>query len=78
MGANSGEVARNRGVRTLPYPEYVRRREKDRCFHCGGPYSYGTVALIKNLPDIIGAEDEDALDTREQGEKKLERRFHLV
>jgi len=27
-GTNGGEGWRNRGPRTLPYPEYVRRREK--------------------------------------------------
>jgi len=52
-----GEGSRNRGSRTLPYPEYVRR-EEGKCFHCGGAYGPGHRCPEKNLRVIICAEDE--------------------
>ena len=56
--ARPGESTKNRGSRTLPYPEYVRRREEGRCFHCGGAYSPGHRCPEKNLRVIICAEEE--------------------
>ena len=53
-----GEGSRNRGSRTLPYPEYVRR-EEGRCFHCGGAYGPRHRCPEKNLRVIICAEDEE-------------------
>jgi len=53
-----GEGSRNKGSRTLPYPEYVRRREEGRCFHCGGAYSSRHRCPKKNLRVITCAEDE--------------------
>ena len=35
------EGTRSRKSRTLPYPEYLKRRGEGRFFHCGGAYSYG-------------------------------------
>jgi len=52
------ESSRNKGARTLPYQEYIKRREEAKCFHCGGPYSYGHHCPDKNLRVIIGREDE--------------------
>jgi len=36
--SSSREFRPGEGSRALPYPEYVRRREEGRCFHCGGAY----------------------------------------
>ncbi|KOM25767.1 hypothetical protein LR48_Vigan187s000700 [Vigna angularis] len=36
-----GSGVKGRGPRSLPYAEYIKRREEGRCFHCGGPYSPG-------------------------------------
>jgi len=33
IGANGGEVSRNRGTRTLLYSEYIKRTEEGKCFH---------------------------------------------
>jgi len=61
------EGSRNKGSRTLPYPEYVRRREEGRCFHCGGAYSPGHRCPEKNLRVIICAEDEGGPTKENQG-----------
>jgi len=52
------EGSRNKGSRTLPYPEYVRRREEGRCFHCGGAYGPGHRCPEKYLRAIICVKDE--------------------
>lgn len=56
-GANMGEGSRHKSSHTLPYPEYVRRREEGMCFQCGGAY----------------VEDEEYVEMGEQGANKLER-----
>jgi len=55
---NTVEGSKNRGSRTLPNREYVRRREEGRCFHYGGAYSHGHQCLDKNLRVIIFAKYE--------------------
>jgi len=50
---------RSTGSRTLPYPEYVRRREEGHWFHCGGAYSYGRRCPDKNLRVVICGENEE-------------------
>jgi len=50
---------KNRGSKTLPYPEYVKRREEGRCFHCGGAYSYGHRSPDKNLHVVICGDSEE-------------------
>ena len=62
-----GEGSRNKGSRTLPYPEYVRRREEGRCFHCGGAYSPRHRCPEKNLRVIICAKDEGGPTEENQG-----------
>ena len=63
--ANGGEVSRNRGTRTLPYSEYIKRREEGRCFQCGGPYIMGHRYPEKNLRVIIMGEEDDGLELEE-------------
>jgi len=55
----NGEGIKNRGARTLSYPEYVKKREEGRCFHCGGHYSYGHKCPDKNLKVVICGEEEE-------------------
>jgi len=49
---------RNHGTRNLPYPEYIRRRDEGRCFHCAGAYNPRHRFPEKNLRVIILVEDE--------------------
>jgi len=59
-GVSGGEGRKNRGFRTLPYLEYVKkRREEGRCFHYGGAYSYGHRCLDKNLSVVICGDSEE-------------------
>lgn len=67
VGASMGEVSRNTGARTLPYQEYIKRREEGRCFHCGGSYSYGHRCPDKRLRLIIVWEDEEWVEDGEPG-----------
>ena len=41
IGGNPIGGSKNRAVRNLPYLEYLKRREKGRCFHCGGAFGPG-------------------------------------
>jgi len=76
--AYGGEGMKNRGARTLPYPEYVKRKDEGHCFHCGGPYSHGHKCPDKNLRVVIydknlrvvicGEEEEPEEETQIQGE----------
>jgi len=66
-GVVGGRPSRNRGVRTLPYLKYVKRKEEGRCFHCGGLYSYGHKCPEKNLRVIIIVKDEKELEIGERG-----------
>jgi len=53
------EGTKNRSTRTLPYPEYIRRREEGRCFHYGGAYRYGHHSPDKNLHVVICGDSEE-------------------
>ncbi|XP_052727710.1 uncharacterized protein LOC128195001 [Vigna angularis] len=59
-GGNAG-----RGVRTLPYPEYIKRREEGRCFHCGGPYSSGHRCAERSMRVMILAEEDEEEEAEE-------------
>lgn len=52
----------------LSYPEYIRRREEGRCFHCGGAYTSRHRCPEKNVWVLIMAEDEEAGEAGEEGE----------
>lgn len=41
IGGNETTALKNKGIRNLPYLEYVRWREERRCFHYGGVYCPG-------------------------------------
>ena len=45
--------SKNRAVRNLPYPEYLKRREEGRCFHCGGAFGPGHRCPEKSLRVVI-------------------------
>ncbi|WVY92568.1 hypothetical protein V8G54_031656 [Vigna mungo] len=68
---------RGRGIRKLPYPEYVRRREEGLCFHCGGPYSPGHCCPEKSLRVVIMGEDEIGDEEEEGGEEGEPKRMEL-
>jgi len=68
-----GEVSRNRWVRTLPYPKYIKRRD-GRCFHCRDPYIFGHCCPDKNLRVIIGGEDDNGLEIGDQGVTELRKK----
>jgi len=72
MRTGMGEGWRNRGSRTLPYPEYVKRREEGQCFHCGGAYSYWHRCPDKNLRVVICGENEEEEETKEQQWRECE------
>jgi len=52
----------SKNSKTLPYLEYLKRREEGRCFNCGGAYSYGHKCPDKNLRVVICGEGEDLED----------------
>ena len=52
-------------MKSIPYQEYVRRREQNRCFHCNMPFSPGHRCQEKSLRVIILAEDETKSDMKE-------------
>jgi len=64
------EGMKNRGARSSPYPEYVKRRDEGRCFHCRGPYSHEHKCPDKNLRVVICGEEEEEPEegTQIQGE----------
>ena len=62
---NVYQESRNRGVRTLPYAEYTKRRNEGRCYHCGLAYSPGHRCPEKSLRIVILAEDEQINDEGE-------------
>lgn len=61
-GKNSSAASRNRGTRTLPYAEFVKRRDEGKCYQCGLPFGTGHRCPEKNLRVIILAEDETVTD----------------
>jgi len=65
--------SKNRAVRNLPYPEYLKRREEGRCFHCGGAFGPGHRCPEKSLRVVILAEDEENSEGREEdgGEERI-------
>ncbi|KOM40684.1 hypothetical protein LR48_Vigan04g088200 [Vigna angularis] len=48
-----------RGVRNLPYHEYLKRREEGRCFRCGGQFGPGHRCPESSLRVLILGEDEE-------------------
>ncbi|XP_017413041.2 uncharacterized protein LOC108324610 [Vigna angularis] len=67
-GSSGGGNTQGRGVRMLPYPEYIKRREEGRCFQCGGPYSPGHRCAERSMRVMILAEEGE-----EEGvEEKIE------
>ncbi|WVZ09004.1 hypothetical protein V8G54_022350 [Vigna mungo] len=58
-GSSGGGNAQGRGVRALPYPKYIKRREEGRCFHCGDPYRPGHRCAERSLRVMILAEDDE-------------------
>lgn len=62
QGGNTFQPNRNRGTRSLPYHEYIRRREENRCFHCGLAFAPRHCCPEKNLRVIILA-DEESVDS---------------
>ncbi|WVZ14135.1 hypothetical protein V8G54_011701 [Vigna mungo] len=63
-----GGETMGRGVRNLPYHEYVKRREEGRCFRCGGQFSPGHRCPERSLRVTILGEDEE----EDLGETKKE------
>nr|KYP56676.1 Retrovirus-related Pol polyprotein from transposon 297 family [Cajanus cajan] len=51
---------RPRGTRNLPYREYIKHREENRCFHCGLAFGPGHRCPEKNLRVIILADEESS------------------
>lgn len=50
---------RLRGTRSLPYHEYICRREENKCYHCGLDFGAGHRCPNKNLRLIILADNEN-------------------
>ncbi|XP_017431852.2 uncharacterized protein LOC108339224 [Vigna angularis] len=72
---NSGGGTVGRGIQTLPYQEYMKRREEGCCFHCGGPYSPGHRCAERSMRVMILAEedeDEEAEASVEVEQKAME------
>lgn len=69
---NSGGGTTGRGVRTLPYQEYMKRREEGRCFHCGGPYSPGHRCAERSIRVMILAEEDE--DEKAEASVKVEQK----
>lgn len=58
-----------RGVRNLPYSEYLKRREEGKCFTCGGPFRPGHRCPERGLRMLILAEEEK--ESENEGEEEL-------
>ncbi|KOM30937.1 hypothetical protein LR48_Vigan01g049200 [Vigna angularis] len=58
-----------RGVRNLPYSEYIKRREEGKCFRCGGPFSPGHRCTERGIRMMILAEEEE--ESENDGEDEL-------
>ncbi|WVZ11534.1 hypothetical protein V8G54_016064 [Vigna mungo] len=54
-----GGDSRGRMVRNLPYLKFLKRREEDRCFQCGGPFAPGHRCSEKSLRVLLLAEEEE-------------------
>lgn len=52
-GENNSTVSRNRGTHTLPYTEFVKRKEEGKCYQCGLLFGTGHRCPEKNLRVII-------------------------
>ncbi|WVY94796.1 hypothetical protein V8G54_033884 [Vigna mungo] len=55
----AGGENRGRMVRNLPYPEFLKKREKGRCFRCGGPFAPSHRCSKRSLRVLLVAEDEE-------------------
>jgi len=69
-----GDGMKNRGAKTLPYPEYLKRREEGCCFHCGGHHSYGYKCPDKNLRVVYVAKKKRNLRKEQICAKNLRRK----
>ncbi|XP_017431908.1 uncharacterized protein LOC108339280 [Vigna angularis] len=67
-GSSRGGNTQGKGVRTLPYPEYIKRREEGHCFHYGGPYSPGHSCAERSMRVMILAEEDGEDETEENAE----------
>lgn len=63
-----GNETMGRGVRNLPYHEYLKRREEGHCFRCGGQFGPGHRCPERSLRVTILGEDEE----EDLGETKKE------
>ena len=50
--------SRTRGTRTIPYAEYVKRRDEGRCYHYGNTFGPGHRCPKKTMRVLILAEHE--------------------
>ena len=57
--------SRNRGTQTIPYAEYVKRRDEERCYHCGNAFGPGHRCPEKTMRVLILAMDEQINDNKE-------------
>lgn len=64
-GVRGASGSRGKGTRHLPYPEYVKRRDEGRCYHCGLAFGSGHRCPEKSLRVVILAEDEQINDEGE-------------
>ncbi|WVZ04403.1 hypothetical protein V8G54_025209 [Vigna mungo] len=55
----AGGENKNRMVKNLPYPEFLKGQEEGRCFRCGGPFAPGHRCAEKSLRVLLLAEDEE-------------------
>lgn len=62
---SSASGSRGKGARHFPYPEYVRRRDEGRCYHCGLAFGSGHKCPEKSLRLVILTEDEQLNDEGE-------------
>ncbi|BAT89116.1 hypothetical protein VIGAN_05281100 [Vigna angularis var. angularis] len=68
IGSNMARDNRSRGIRNLPYLEYIHRREKGRCFHCGSLYSLDHRCPERSMRILIMAKCEE----EGEGEEEVE------
>lgn len=69
-----------RMVRNLPYPAFLKRREEEQCFRCGGPFTPCHRCSERSLRVPLLAEDEehDAGDGVEPELKSMELDYGLT
>ncbi|XP_022631874.1 uncharacterized protein LOC111240668 [Vigna radiata var. radiata] len=68
-GSNAaGSDNRERMVRNVPYPEFLKREEEGRCFRCGGSFAPGHRCLERSLRVLFLVKDEEEVGSKEMGE----------